>query len=225
MISIKNLNKYYKQGNNSVHILKDISFDVTAGEFVSIMGPSGSGKSTLINIIGFLDDSFKGSYSFKDQETSVLNKASRSNLRNRSVGFIFQNFKLINNLTVAENIALPLLYRGAPHLEIEQRTNEILEKVNLLKFKEEYPLMLSGGQQQRVSIARALINNPKFLIADEPTGALDSITSQDILNIFIRLNRIGTTIIMVTHDKKVAEKSQRILHIVDGSINSDRRLL
>lgn len=226
MISIKNLNKYYKQGNNPVHILKNISFEVTTGEFVSIMGPSGSGKSTLINIVGFLDDDFKGSYSFEGQETNKLNRNIRSNLRNKSVGFVFQNFKLINNLTIAENIALPLLYRGAPHLEIKQRTNKILEKVNLLEFKEKYPSMLSGGQQQRVSIARALINNPKFLIADEPTGALDSTTSQDILNIFIQLNHdIGTTIIMVTHDKKVAEKSQRILHIVDGYLNSDRRLL
>ena len=169
MISLKKINKYYQQGDGRVHILHDISFDVNEGEFVGIMGQSGSGKSTLINIIGFLDREYEGPYSFKGDDVSYLNNKRFTSLRNQNVGFVFQNFKLIQNLTVAENVALPLMYAGVKKKEIDQRVSQVLERVGLGGYEKYLPSRLSGGQQQRVSIARAIIGKPTFLIADEPT--------------------------------------------------------
>ena len=222
MISLKKINKYYQQGDGRVHILHDISFDVNEGEFVGIMGQSGSGKSTLINIIGFLDRENEGTYSFKGDDVSYLNNKRFTSLRNQNVGFVFQNFKLIQNLTVAENVALPLMYAGVKKKEIDQRVSMVLERVGLGGYEKYLPSRLSGGQQQRVSIARAIIGKPTFLIADEPTGALDSHTSAEIMTLFKQLNKENkTTIIIVTHDPKVGQQVDRLLTILDGKLISD----
>ncbi|MED4311189.1 ABC transporter ATP-binding protein [Heyndrickxia coagulans] len=223
MIRLERLNKYYQQGDEKIHVLKDISLEINQGEFVAIMGPSGSGKSTLINIIGFLDNQFEGEYLFK--RNSVIGKSSKdyAKLRNQNVGFVFQNFKLIANLTVAENVGLPLLYAGYRRKDIGERVNNVLQSVHLKGIAQKLPSQLSGGQQQRVAIARALISKPSFLLADEPTGALDRHTSQEILKLFLDLNqKLRSTIIMVTHDYQVASQSQRMIQIMDGRIESDR---
>jgi putative ABC transport system ATP-binding protein len=223
MIELTNVNKVYRQGNQQYHVLKDISLKVTAGEFLAIVGPSGSGKSTLINIIGFLDNHFDGHYQFNKQEIGRLNQRQFASLRNQKVGFVFQNFKLITNLNVGENIALPLLYAGKRRDEINERIEAALDKVGLTGFSGKMPKNMSGGQQQRVAIARAIVANPNFLIADEPTGALDSHNSADIMQLFTDLNReLGTTIIMVTHDDHLAQMCDRIVKITDGQISSDK---
>ncbi|KRM61082.1 ABC transporter, ATP-binding protein [Paucilactobacillus vaccinostercus DSM 20634] len=223
MIELTNVNKVYRQGNQQYHVLKDISLKVTAGEFLAIVGPSGSGKSTLINIIGFLDNHFEGHYQFNKQEIGRLNQRQFASLRNQKVGFVFQNFKLITNLNVGENIALPLLYAGKRRDEINERIEAALDKVGLTGFSSKMPKNMSGGQQQRVAIARAIVANPNFLIADEPTGALDSHNSADIMQLFTDLNReLGTTIIMVTHDDHLAQMCDRIVKITDGRISSDK---
>ena len=223
MICLSNINKYYHQGKNAYHALKNIDLVVRAGEFVAIMGQSGSGKSTLINIIDFLDDHFDGDYTFEKKNIAQMSRQDCAHYRNRNVGFVFQNFKLINNLTVKENIAIPLLYAGQSFSQTEVKIEQALNQVGLHGYQNQYPLNLSGGQQQRVSIARALINKPKFLIADEPTGALDSQTSKEIISLFTQLNlKSSMTIIMVTHDLAVAQKSQRIIRIMDGTIASDQ---
>jgi putative ABC transport system ATP-binding protein len=223
MIELMNVNKVYRQGNQQYHVLKDISLKVTTGEFLAIVGPSGSGKSTLINIIGFLDNHFDGHYQFNEQEIERLNQRQFASLRNQKVGFVFQNFKLITNLNVGENIALPLLYAGKRRDEINERIEVALDKVGLTGFSSKMPKNMSGGQQQRVAIARAIVANPNFLIADEPTGALDSHNSADIMQLFTDLNReLGTTIIMVTHDDHLAQKCDRIVKITDGQISSDK---
>lgn len=223
MIELTNVNKVYRQGNQQYHVLKDISLKVTAGEFLAIVGPSGSGKSTLINIIGFLDNHFDGHYQFNEQEIERLNQRQFASLRNQKVGFVFQNFKLITNLNVGENIALPLLYAGKRRDEINERIEAALDKVGLTGFSSKMPKNMSGGQQQRVAIARAIVANPNFLIADEPTGALDSHNSADIMQLFTDLNReLGTTIIMVTHDDHLAQMCDRIVKITDGQISSDK---
>lgn len=222
MISLNNINKYYKQGSQQVHILHDISLDIEQGEFVGIMGQSGSGKSTLINIIGFLDREYQGNYIFKGEKVSNYSNKKLTSLRNKNVGFVFQNFKLIKNLTVAENVALPLIYAGVKKKEIARKITEVLEKVGLAGYEKSIPARLSGGQQQRVSIARAIIGNPTFLIADEPTGALDSKTSEEIMNLFKELNVVNnTTIIIVTHDPTVGQQMDRLLTILDGRLTSD----
>ena len=222
MISLKKINKYYQQGDGRVHILHDISFDVNEGEFVGIMGQSGSGKSTLINIIGFFFFFYEGTYSFKGNDVSYLNNKRFTSLRNQNVGFVFQNFKLIQNLTVAENVALPLMYAGVKKKEIDQRVSQVLERVGLGGYEKYLPSRLSGGQQQRVSIARAIIGKRTFLIADEPTGALYSHTSAEIMALFKQLNKENkTTIIIVTHDPKVGQQVDRLLTILDGKLISD----
>lgn len=225
MIRLKSVNKFYKQGATSFHVLKDISFKIDAGEFVSIMGPSGSGKSTLINIVGFLDDQFEGEYWFMGDNIQKKSRRDYAVLRNQSVGFVFQNFKLIDTLSVAENIGLPLIYAGERRKAIRSEVQQVLSQVGLPDLGNQKPRDLSGGQQQRVAIARAVITKPNFLIADEPTGALDSQTSSEILELFQKLNRENhTTIIMVTHDQQVANQSQRIIRILDGTIESDEEV-
>ena len=191
---------------------------------MAIIGESGSGKSTLINIIGFLDDDFSGTYFYEDQPIHDYTRKQFSHLRNQNVGFVFQNFKLIREATVAENVALPLLYAGKRRREIGDRVTAVLDQVGLHGYANQLPQNMSGGQQQRVSIARAIIGHPHFLIADEPTGALDTATSQEIMNLFKRLNRDeGTTIIMVTHDPHVADQCERVVKIIDGRVVSDSR--
>lgn len=222
MIKLTNINKYYRQGDHRFHVLHDINLTVDQGEFVAIIGESGSGKSTLINIIGFLDDDFTGTYFYGGQPIHNYTRKQFSRLRNQNVGFVFQNFKLIREATVAENVALPLLYAGNRRREISDRVTAVLDQVGLHGYEDQLPQNMSGGQQQRVSIARAIIGYPHFLIADEPTGALDTETSQEIMDLFKRLNQDeGTTIIMVTHDPHVAAQCERVVKIIDGRVVSD----
>lgn len=189
---------------------------------MAIIGESGSGKSTLINIIGFLDDHFQGQYFYQDHPIHDYTRRDFSKLRNQNVGFVFQNFKLIRDVSVAENVALPLLYAGQRRSQIQARVSQVLDQVGLAGYEKQLPKNMSGGQQQRVSIARAIASHPHFLIADEPTGALDTPTSQEIMDLFKKLNRDeGTTIIMVTHDPRVAQQCQRVVQILDGRITSD----
>ncbi|PMB83166.1 peptide ABC transporter ATP-binding protein [Limosilactobacillus pontis] len=224
MIKLTKVNKYYRQGDHRFHVLHDINLTVNQGELVAIIGESGSGKSTLINIIGFLDDDFTGTYFYAGQPIHDYTRRQFSRLRNQNVGFVFQNFKLIRDTTVAENVALPLLYAGQRRRDVRQRVSAVLDQVGLHGYGNQLPQNLSGGQQQRVSIARAIIGHPQFLIADEPTGALDTATSQEIMNLFKRLNREeGTTIIMVTHDPHVADQCERVVKIIDGRVVSDSR--
>lgn len=222
MIELTNINKYYRQGDHRFHVLHDINLTVDQGEFVAIIGESGSGKSTLINIIGFLDDNFTGTYFYEGQPIHDYTRKQFSRLRNQNVGFVFQNFKLIRETTVAENVALPLLYAGQRRREVRERVTAVLDQVGLHGYEDQLSQNMSGGQQQRVSIARAIIGHPHFLIADEPTGALDTETSQEIMNLFKRLNRDeGTTIIMVTHDPHVAAQCEWVVKIIDGRVVSD----
>ena len=222
MIKLTNINKYYRQGDQRFHVLHDINLTVDQGEFVAIIGESGSGKSTLINIIGFLDDDFTGTYFYEGQPIHNYTRKQFSRLRNQNVGFAFQNFKLLREATVAENVALPLLYAGNRRREISDRVTAVLDRVGLHGYEDQLPQNMSGGQQQRVSIARAIIGHPHFLIADEPTGALDTETSQEIMDLFKRLNQDeGTTIIMVTHDPHVAAQCERVVKIIDGRVVSD----
>ena len=224
MINLSDVAKSYRQGGDDYQVLHDINVTISTGEFVAIMGPSGSGKSTLINIIGFLDQHFDGSYVFDDVTVSKLNRKQHAKLRNQSVGFIFQNFKLITNQSVGENVGLPLLYAGMKCRDIFARVNDVLAQVGLPNSYHKLPKNLSGGQQQRVAIARSIVTRPNFLVADEPTGALDSATSAEIMALFKALNQDGTTVIMVTHDEEVALQTNRLIRILDGRIKSDEEV-
>ena len=189
MIRLEHVNKYYGQGATRFHVLHDINLQVAAGELLAIIGESGSGKSTLINIIGFLDDDFEGNYFYNDQAIHDYTRADFAKLRNQHVGFVFQNFKLIRDISIAENVILPLLYAGVGRRQAKKTAARVLSRVGLGGYDDKLPTELSGGQQQRVSIARAIIANPDFLIADEPTGALDTKTSQEIMDLFKQLNQ------------------------------------
>ena len=225
MIRLEHVNKYYGQGATRFHVLHDINLQVAAGELMAIIGESGSGKSTLINIIGFLDDDFEGNYFYDDQAIHDYTRADFAKLRNQHVGFVFQNFKLIRDISIAENVILPLLYAGVGRRQAKKTAARGLSRVGLGGYDDKLPTELSGGQQQRVSIARAIIANPDFLIADEPTGALDTKTSQEIMDLFKQLNQTQhTTIIMVTHDPRVAEQCERVVKIIDGRIVDDRKV-
>ncbi|MDO5018498.1 MAG: ABC transporter ATP-binding protein [Lagierella massiliensis] len=219
MIQVKKVNKIYIAGEEKLHVLKDVSFNVQKGEFVGIMGESGSGKSTLMNIIGFIDRKFSGNYIFNGKSVKNLSDDEMSNLRNRSVGFVFQNFNLIENYTVKENVELPLLYGGESPSKVLDRVKEALDSVGILDKIEKYPGQLSGGQKQRVAIARAIVHKPYFLLADEPTGALDSVTSIEIMDIFKKLNsENNTTVIMVTHDRSLKSYCSKVLFMKDGDL-------
>lgn len=225
MIRLEHVNKYYGQGATRFHVLHDINLQVAAGELMAIIGESGSGKSTLINIIGFLDDDFEGNYFYNDQAIHDYTRADFAKLRNQHVGFVFQNFKLIRDISIAENVILSLLYAGVGRRQAKKTAARVLSRVGLGGYDDKLPTELSGGQQQRVSIARAIIANPDFLIADEPTGALDTKTSQEIMDLFKQLNQTQhTTIIMVTHDPRVAEQCERVVKIIDGRIVDDRKV-
>ncbi|MDU1313085.1 ABC transporter ATP-binding protein [Clostridium septicum] len=218
MIQLKGINKYYISGEEKLHALKDINLKVEKGEFLAIMGPSGSGKSTMIKILGLLDNSFEGNYLLNNRDVRSLSDDKLTSFRNEKIGFVFQDFNLIKRLTIKENIELPMLYKGCTLRETGKRVRELLEKVKLEDKINKYPTQLSGGQQQRISIARSLVNNPEIIIADEPTGALDSHTSEEIMNIFKDLNKSGITIILITHDINVAKKADRMVRIFDGEL-------
>lgn len=199
--------------------MKDINFEIKEKEFVAVMDSSGSGKSTLINLIGFIDKKFDGQYLFEGKEITDFSDKELSAIRNKSVGFVFQNFSLIENNTVFENVELPLLYNGSAYTNTKARVQEVLGKVGLADKGNKYPKQLSGGQQQRVAIARAIVNSPRFIIADEPTGALDSKTSEDIMQLFQDLNKDeGVTIILVTHNPEMVSYCDRLIRVKDGAI-------
>lgn len=221
MIKLKKVNKYYDTGEERLHALMDVDLQIEEGEMAAIMGPSGSGKSTLIRILGFMDQQYEGEYFFEEEEVKEKDDTELSYIRNRKVGFVFQNFQLIDTDTVYENIELPLLYSGASYKETKERVMELIEKVGLKGKEGKLPKQLSGGQQQRCAIARAIVNHPRFLIADEPTGALDSHTSKEILNLFRELNEEGMTILIVTHDEMVGRQCRRMIRILDGKIETD----
>ncbi|MBS0950329.1 ABC transporter ATP-binding protein [Weissella minor] len=218
MLELRHINKYFKRGDDEQHVLKDISLTINDGEFVSIMGHSGSGKSTLLNIIGLLDREFSGDYVLNGLDTHELSKKKFTKFRNENVGWVFQNFKLIQNMTIADNVGLPLRYQGKSNKEIKQTVDRVLDEVGILDKADAFPKLLSGGQQQRVAIARAIVTSPNIVIADEPTGALDSSTTLEIMNVFKQLNAQGTTLIIVTHDASVGEQAHRMIKILDGQV-------
>ena len=221
MIQVENVHKSYDLGETFVHALRGVSFSIEVGEFVSIMGPSGSGKSTLMNIVGCLDTPSKGTYLLNDKNVGNLDEEQLAGIRNREIGFVFQKFHLLPRSSALENVALPLKYASVKQSERLIRAEEVLDKVGLSHRLTHKPTELSGGEQQRVAIARALVNSPSILFADEPTGNLDSKTGHEVLEIFKDLNKRGQTIVVITHEREIAEQSQRIITIKDGEISSD----
>ncbi|HEX2954896.1 MAG TPA: ABC transporter ATP-binding protein [Bacillota bacterium] len=221
MIEIKDMSKLYQMGDNEVRALDGVSLTVDRGEMVAIMGPSGSGKSTVMNIIGCLDNPTKGTYRLNGQEVADLNEKSQAKLRNREIGFVFQSFNLLSNLTALQNVELPLIYAGVDAEKRRSMALGALDKMGLAHRVHHKPRELSGGQQQRVAIARALVNNPNLLLADEPTGNLDSKSSVEIMAIFQELHTQGMTIVLVTHENDIAAYTQRILRFLDGKIIAD----
>lgn len=224
MIEIKDLHKSYKTGSNSLHVLKGINFNVAEGELVSIMGSSGSGKSTLLNILGMLDEADSGSYTLDGVPIKNLNEKIAARYRNKFLGFIFQSFNLINYKTALDNVALPLYYQGMKRKERIERAMAYLEKVGLGPWAQHHPNELSGGQKQRVAIARALASDPKVLLADEPTGALDTKTSYEVMDLIQKINEEGRTILIVTHEHDIAEMTKRIVNLKDGVIIDDKKV-
>ena len=218
MIDIKDLCKIYLVGDERVRALDHATLHIYPHEFVSIIGPSGSGKSTLMNIIGCLDIADAGSYSLDGLPIEAYSENELAKIRNQKIGFVFQRFNLIPKLSAEENVELPLIYQRIPRAERARRVKAALERVNLLHRAKHLPTELSGGQQQRVAIARALVTNPSLILADEPTGNLDSKTSQEIMDIFHELHQQGNTIVLITHDNDVAKQAQRAIHILDGQI-------
>ena len=224
MIEIKDLHKSYQMGSNSLHVLKGINFSVEAGELVAIMGSSGSGKSTLLNILGMLDEANEGSYVLDGVPIKNLNETKAAQYRNKFLGFVFQSFNLINYKTAAENVALPLYYQRMPRKERQEKAIKYLEQVGLKDWATHLPSELSGGQKQRVAIARAMAAEPKVLLADEPTGALDSKTSYEVMDLIQKINDAGNTILVVTHEPDIADMCKRIVHLKDGVIVEDKKV-
>ena len=222
MIKIEKLHKSYPIGKDSLHVLKGIDLHIKKGEFVSIMGSSGSGKSTLLNIIGLLDIHDKGDYYLNDQLIKNMNEKKAAILRNKFLGFVFQSFNLISYKTALENVALPLYYKGMKRKERLKVALEYLEKVGLKNWANHLPNELSGGQKQRVAIARSLVTKPKVVLADEPTGALDSTTSDSVMDLLKEINNEGMTVFVITHEEEIAEQTNRIVRLKDGVIISDK---
>ncbi len=225
LIETRNLWKTYVMGSETVNALKNVSIEIEKGEYVAIMGPSGSGKSTLMNLIGCLDTPTQGEYHLNGKNVSQMNDDELANIRNREIGFVFQTFNLLPRATALHNVELPLIYNGSSSVERDEGARKALEKVELADRMTHKPSELSGGQRQRVAIARALVNNPSLLLADEPTGNLDSKTSLDIMKLMATLHAQGNTIIVVTHEKDIARQAGRILSILDGEIVRDERIM
>ena len=222
MLKLEHIEKAYQQGKNTVPVLHDITFHVAHGEFVAIMGPSGSGKSTLMNLIGLLDTPTSGSYFFDGTEVSRCSENMLSQIRNEKIGFVFQNFNLLPRQSALENAALPLLYAGVKPKVRRERAREALEKVGLSDRVSFLPTQLSGGQKQLVAIARAMINHPKLLLADEPTESLDTASGEQVMELFHELHKTGVTIVMITHELEIAQHAERILTIRDGRLGEEQ---
>ena len=218
MIQIENLGKTFRTEEVETIALQDINLHIDDGEFVAIMGPSGCGKSTLLNIIGLLDNPSEGSYLLNGQEVARLTEDERTGLRRGTIGFVFQSFNLIDEMTVYENVELPLIYAGVPAKERRERVEALLDRMKMSHRAKHYPQQLSGGQQQRVAIARAVVTRPQLILADEPTGNLDSAHGKEVIGLLAELNQEGTTIVMVTHNSHDAASARRIIHLFDGHI-------
>jgi putative ABC transport system ATP-binding protein len=223
LIEVEHIAKVYRMGDVEVHALRDVSLTVAEGESVAIMGPSGSGKSTLMNVLGCLDRPTSGAYHLVGQEVSTLDRNALAGLRNRTLGFVFQNFNLLSRTSALENVELPLLYAGVSGRERHRRAKEALERVGLGARTHHHPNQMSGGQQQRVAIARALVTRPQLMVADEPTGNLDSRTSVEIMALFQELGRSGITLLLVTHEPDIARYASRVVVMRDGLVQSDKR--
>lgn len=218
MIETKNLRKIYSTEEVETTALNKVNLKIQDGEFVAIMGPSGCGKSTLLNILGLLDNPSDGEYNFLGEDVAKYNERQRAQLRKKNIGFVFQSFNLIDELTVYENVELPLLYLKVGSTERKKKVNEVLDRLQLIPRKGHFPQQLSGGQQQRVAVARAIVGEPKLILADEPTGNLDSSNGDEVMKLLTELHAGGTTIVMVTHSPSYAEFSQRTIHLFDGHI-------
>ena len=223
MIQIENISKVFRTSEVETVALNHVNLEVKEGEFVAIMGPSGCGKSTLLNILGLLDNPTEGSYRLMGQEVAGLKEKERTHMRKGKLGFVFQSFNLIDELTVFENVELPLLYAGVSTRERVKRVNEALERMQIAHRTEHYPQQLSGGQQQRVAIARAIVTNPRIILADEPTGNLDSTNGNEVMNLLKELNHDGATVVMVTHSEENAREAERIIRMMDGYILTESK--
>ena len=224
MIKTSNLRKLYTTEEVETTALNNVNLEITPGEFVAIMGPSGCGKSTLLNVLGLLDNPSDGEYFFLEHEVSRFSERQRANLRKANIGFVFQSFNLIDELTVFENVELPLLYLGVSGSDRKKRVEEVLEHMEIMHRRNHFPQQLSGGQQQRVAVARAVVARPKLILADEPTGNLDSAHGDEVMKLLTELNESGTTIVMVTHSPSYAEFSHRIIHLFDGHVVTENFL-
>lgn len=221
VIKMRNIIRDFKLGQETVHVLKGIDLDIERGEYVAIMGPSGSGKSTLMNIIGCLDTATDGTYILNGKDVSKMSDDELADVRNTEIGFVFQTFNLLPRTTALDNVALPMVYAGISKSERDKRATEVLNDVGLSDRMDHKPNQLSGGQRQRVAVGRALVNRPSIILADEPTGNLDSVTSLEILNLFEDIHNAGNTVIMVTHEEDVAARAKRTIRLIDGMISSD----
>ena len=221
MIEMHDLTKVYRTANVETTALNHVNIEINEGEFIAVMGPSGCGKSTLLNIAGMLDSPTSGSYSFAGENVAGYPEARLATVRKKNIGFIFQSFNLVDELTVAENVMLPLLYQKVAARERDKRVQAVLERINIAHRGDHRPQQLSGGQQQRVAVARAVVTNPKLILADEPTGNLDSVNGEEVLDLLNQLNRDGTTIVMVTHDQTHADHAGRVIHMLDGRVLSE----
>ncbi len=222
MIKLQNICRYFQVGDETVHALDNVSLDIQQGDYISVMGPSGSGKSTLLNLLGLLDQGDSGTYQFEERELTTLSEEQRAQFRREKIGFIFQSFHLIPRLTAAENIGLPLTLAGIAPVARNSRVKQALESLDMLDRANHRPAQLSGGQQQRVAIARAMIMHPPLLLADEPTGNLDSHSGREVIRTLETLNRDGVTLIVVTHDMQLGKRARRRISMVDGKITGDQ---
>src|SRR5690606_30079068 len=224
VITIRNITRDFQLGHETVHVLKGIDLDIVRGDYVAIMGPSGSGKSTLMNLLGCLDTPTGGSYVLNGKDVSQMSDDDLAEIRNKEIGFVFQTFNLLPRTTALENVALPMIYAGASKKDRTERAKKVLTDVGLADRMDHQPNQLSGGQRQRVAVGRALVNHPSIILADEPTGNLDSKTSLEILQLFDDIHKAGNTVIVVTHEEDVAERAQRIIRLRDAIIESDTRI-